>query len=145
MELRPYSEEQREAFISLNTCPINRKNVNGPHTFESASKLFDKILAPSNTLLSRAIYQDEVYLGHIFAIEDDNQWELGFILDKAFWRRGFAEQACRMFVSDNLSDRRLFATVDEGHLASMRILEKLGFKRKEQREDGFGVFYLYIR
>ncbi|GAM73018.1 hypothetical protein JCM19241_2473 [Vibrio ishigakensis] len=62
MELRPYSEEQREAFISLNTCPINRKNMNGPHTIESASKLFDKILAPSNTLLSRAIYQDEVYL-----------------------------------------------------------------------------------
>lgn len=61
---------------------------------------------------------------HIFAIEDDNQWELGFILDKAFWRRGFAEQACRMFVSDHLSDRRLFATVDESHLASMRILEK---------------------
>ncbi|GAM61956.1 hypothetical protein JCM19232_6261 [Vibrio ishigakensis] len=45
-----------------------------------------------------------------------------------------------MFVSDHLSDRKLFATVDEGHLASMRILEKLGFDRKEQREDEFWRF-----
>lgn len=35
-----------------------------------------------------------------------------------------------MFVSDHLSDRRLFATVDESHLASMRILEKLDLRGK---------------
>lgn len=145
MELRSYTEQEREAFISLNICPINRQHMNGPHTRESAAKLFDSILTPTSGLKSRAVYMTEDYVGHIFATLDGERWELGFILDKAYWGKGLASMTCELFISEQLNGEKLFATVDEGHLPSIRILQKLGFKQKERCEDEFGVYYLYIR
>jgi [ribosomal protein S5]-alanine N-acetyltransferase len=59
--------------------------------------------------------------------------EIGFWLGEAHWGKGIASQAVRAY-SDWALQRpelfRLYATVFEWNPASMRVLEKAGFKRE---------------
>lgn len=56
--------------------------------------------------------------------------ELGYILAKPFWGKGYGEEVCRALVGvafQNLGVDRVVATTDPENTASIRVLEKLGF------------------
>ena len=84
--LVPYTEQLQHDFIKLNCCPINRAEMNGPHSIASAKLLFQEILQ-DNAGFCRAIIhnQSREYLCHVFVSSEVGQRELGFILDKEFW------------------------------------------------------------
>ncbi|MEZ9510449.1 GNAT family N-acetyltransferase [Vibrio breoganii] len=143
--IRDYHERDRQDFIRLNTCPINRAHMNGAHSHESASRLFDKLQGEGSTI-ARAVEVKGRYVGHLFISEQEEGWELGFIFDYACWGQGYATRALKMLMEqlpDNLPTQRLFATIDEGHSASERVIEKLGFIQASRHEDEYGVYYLY--
>ncbi len=59
--------------------------------------------------------------------------ELGYMLRRDAWGRGIATEATRLlldFAFGELGFHRVFAVVDEDHAASIRVLEKLGFRRE---------------
>jgi ribosomal-protein-alanine N-acetyltransferase len=68
---------------------------------------------------------------------------LGFYLARAFWGRGLATEAGRAFVGFGFGElglKRIVTAVDTRNVASVRVLEKLGFV-VERFEEGPRSFY----
>jgi RimJ/RimL family protein N-acetyltransferase len=67
--------------------------------------------------------------------------ELGYLLAPTCWGRGLATEAARLaldFAFNELELHRVFAVVNEQNPASIRVLEKLGFRREARHvEDAF--------
>jgi ribosomal-protein-alanine N-acetyltransferase len=66
--------------------------------------------------------------------------ELGYLLDKKFWGRGFATEAtraCLQYGFEQLKFNETIATTDLENVASQKVLEKIGFiKRGIEKVDG---------
>ncbi|MEZ8010865.1 MULTISPECIES: GNAT family N-acetyltransferase [Vibrio] len=145
--LVPYTEQLQHDFIKLNCCPVNRSEMNGPHSIASAKFLFQEILQ-DNVGFCRAIIHNQTreYLGHVFISSEEGRHALGFILDKEYWNRGFASEVLKPFLSLVCFEERLtnvVATVNVGHNPSIKLLEKLGFEFKETKQDSFGPYHEY--
>ena len=59
--------------------------------------------------------------------------EVGYFVDEQYWNRGYATEALRLvgnFAQFRHGFKRLYATVFDYNLASMRVLEKAGFKKE---------------
>lgn len=84
----------------------------------------------SGKLIGRAGLEHRDYGGQV-------ELELGYLIDPAFWHRGIAFEVCDAilaFARENLSFPRVNALTDPANLASVRLLNKLGFV---YREDTF--------
>jgi len=64
---------------------------------------------------------------------DNGRAELGYAMSRAYWGKGYMNEALRALVShafDVMKLRRLEADVDPRNTASIRTLERLGFQRE---------------
>ena len=69
-----------------------------------------------------------------FPNEDMTNIDIGYCIDKIFWRNGYASEAVRSIIDwtkDN-SIKTITAEVAKENLSSCRLLKKLGFKEKEE-------------
>lgn len=69
---------------------------------------------------------------------EEGEAELGYVIDPDFWRQGYATEVCRAIIqyADNcLNMERIFCRVAPDNLASVRLLEKLGFSLQEKSEE----------
>lgn len=65
--------------------------------------------------------------------ENDREGEVGYILDPAFSGRGYAAEAVGALLAlgfDGLGLHRIAARIDERNAASVRVVERLGFRRE---------------
>lgn len=89
-------------------------------------------------------------LGHVFGIYVDNNFvgccslipqsdvyrinaELGYWIGEPYWCNGYATETVRQLVEMAFNDfgiKRVFANVFEYNIASMRVLEKVGFEKE---------------
>lgn len=144
----PYTEEFKGDFIRLNCCPINRVEMNGPHTSKSALNLFDQVLkstqvAPTSAMAVLDLSSRE-YIGHVFVTQDESEFELGFIFDKSVWGNGIATEVLLSYVPKVIARQNishLTATVNTHHLASQKLLDKLGFVVTAEEQDEFGPYF----
>ncbi len=82
------------------------------------------------TLLEKG---DEEVLGTLAARVDGLKVELGYVLAKKFWGRGFMTEAVRAVIDWALKEGgvyRVWAVCDVENPASARVLEKVGMKRE---------------
>lgn len=66
-------------------------------------------------------------------LEDDAQMEIGYTLAPEHQGQGFATEAVKAvldFIFVNLGKHRVTASVDPENISSIRLLEKLGFRRE---------------
>lgn len=83
-----------------------------------------------------------------FALPDNAPLELVYGFDKSYWGQGLASEVAQALIEYGLNSINLaeiLATVDPDNIASVRILEKLGFKFLRQSVDEHGLptaFYL---
>ena len=70
----------------------------------------------------------------LFHIDEANRRaEVGYILNREFWGRGFASEALRRMIDycfDEFGLARLEADVDPENLSSLKLLERHGFERE---------------
>lgn len=151
-----HSEAFRDCFVKLNCDPVARSEMNGPHNQESANRLFNTILNLSShspwQCLAVTDKQTKGFIGHVFLIEDEDNhdaglnFELGFIFDPAYWGKGIASEVLAEFLPlalKNIEPTNVIATVNVGHYASQKILEKLGFVFARTAEDDYGPYRYY--
>ena len=70
--------------------------------------------------------------------EDESLREIGYAIQPSHWGQGLATESARGlvgYVREWISKERLFATVDRGNVASIRVLEKIGMKRIGSTRD----------
>ncbi len=145
--LRPYVADDRPAFVALNGDPVVRRSMNGPLSPEAGSDLFDRV-ARSDTAWAIVERTSGAYIGHAFLTigGDEPDPELGFLLDRSYWGRGYATEAAARALrhaTEALGCARIVATADTDNHASIRVLEKLGFALADERTDEHGPFGYY--
>lgn len=97
-----------------------------------------KILADPFTI-QRTVECDGVVVGYIGSFVREGLREVAYWYGREHWGKGIATEALRKFL-DEVHERPLFARVTVEHVASRRVLEKVGFyvKAKESVADGAG-------
>ena len=92
-------------------------------------------------------------IGYILFNEyEESVYEIGWIFNRQYWRRGYAYEACRAVMAYGFSERnahKIFAEAIDG-VKSVGLMKKLGMRlegiQREQTGDNFGGWadlYLY--
>lgn len=148
--LRPYRDEDAQALLELLADPaVMRHALEGePFTPQRFERFAHDELLPgrtrdlgSGTLVERAPAEDRE--GAIVGTAGllpchaplEGEVEIGFLLARASWGRGYASEIGAALVRHGLVDLalpRIVATVHPDNLGSRRVLERLGFRGKER-------------
>ncbi|BBM84738.1 GNAT family N-acetyltransferase [Candidatus Uabimicrobium amorphum] len=149
LTLCPYNLKHMKGFITLNVDPIVRKNMDGPKSLRQAKDLFLQILADKNRKCWAVTYQDN-YIGHCFLerTSQNNVVELGFLFFQKYWGQGFATETAKALVNyakNTPEIRRVIASIDHDHNASIGVLQKAGLKLTTTGMDDLGTYYIYSR
>ena len=92
-----------------------------------------KLLA-DDSLLKKAIIVDGEVAGNIGSWTAEGKREVGYWIDRAFWGRGVATEALSAFLCLEQT-RPLYAGVAKHNVASIRVLQKCGFKLSPSVEE----------
>jgi len=144
--LRPFRKSDAPALYAYLSDPnVTNLTSYDIRTLEDAERLLRWHLNAwaSRTGLRWGIARqtDDVVVGTIgFAWSDpkSGRAEIGYDLAAAMWNKGIATAACRTvltFACHDIGAHRIEATVMDGNDASIRVLEKLGFRREGLLRD----------
>lgn len=149
-----YAEKDKADFIELFTDEAVMKHVgNGVLRSEEDEafwkKLFEKLYPENFKIWAVFAKADSRYVGHagIYprrARKED--WEFVYFLRRDAWGKGFATEIARAIIEFGFGELKLpkiYATVDDDHAASIRVLEKAGMKFSEYEFDAQGRFSVY--
>jgi RimJ/RimL family protein N-acetyltransferase len=134
---RDHEQNDLDAYCAMEADPEVRRYVGGaPRTREAAEKKFLVHLKPRNPRwqLWATVYKPEgCYIGYcgVYHGHAPREGVLGYYLARPYWGRGLGTEAARAFVDfafNDLDFTRVIASVQDGHAASMRIMEKLGYE-----------------
>ena len=151
---RNYIEKDKQEFIDLFTDAAVMKHVgDGVMTEAQAEafwkKLFEKLYPQNFNIWAVFAKEDSHYIGHAGIYPRPTRkedWEFVYFLNRKNWGKGYATEVARLIIEfgfEELNLPRVFATVDEDHLASIRVLEKAGMKFEGFEYDEDGRFSVY--
>jgi len=92
-----------------------------------------KIMADESNILQTILSGDQV-AGNIVSWEHDGEREVGYWLGREFWGKGIATRALTLFLAQ-VTLRPLYAYVARHNLASIRVLEKCGFEKVDEKGE----------
>lgn len=152
---RHYIEKDKQDFIELFTDAAVMKHVgDGVMTEAQAEafwkKLFEKLYTQNFNIWAVFAKKDSHYIGHTGIYPRptrEEDWEFVYFLNRKNWGKGYATEIARRVIEfgfEELNLPQVFATVDDDHLASIRVLEKAGMKFKEFEYDEDGRFSVYL-
>jgi len=103
-----------------------------------------------NLISGRFITKEDLqYVGHAGIYPRPTRkedWEFVYFLRRDAWGKGYATEIARRIIQYGFEDLRLpevFATVDDDHFASIRVLEKSGMKFERFETDDDSRFSVY--
>lgn len=153
--IRPYIETDKADLIDLFTDAEVMKHVgdgvmNESQAVEWWHKLFEKFYPQGVNIRAVLTKADSKYVGHtgIYPRPTKKEdWEFVYFLRRDAWGKGYATEIARAMIEYGFNEIKLpkvFATVDNDHSASIRVLEKAGmhFARHEYDEKGSYSVYL---
>ncbi len=154
--LRLYAEADKQLFVSLFTDEGVMKHVgDGVMTGSAAEQLWDRLHTDfypkgKDTIRGMFALDDGRYVGHASLRPRPTKtkdWEVGYMLMTREWGNGFATEVCRALVEfgfEELGLESVFATVDDDHESSIRVLRKCGFEFHSYDFDEQGRYSVYV-
>lgn len=152
--LRRYAEQDKADFITLFTDPAVMKYVgDGVLTVEQAEafwrKLFEKLYPENFNIWAVFARENSAYVGHAGIYPRPTRkedWEFVYFLNQKAWGKGYATETARrliQFAFEELNLPEVFATVDDEHFASIKVMKKAGMSFKNYEFDEDGRFSVY--
>lgn len=138
--------EKTHTPIIRNTLPQKAR------TLEEALEDFRETQAPGAKSFGRTIHADGKYVGDVWCYcmdpEGDPQAMVSYcVFEQALWGRGVAAKALGLFLAEireRFALERVGAFAFAGNAASIRVLEKNGFRLQESfMEDGVESGYYF--
>ncbi|QVL32130.1 GNAT family N-acetyltransferase [Telmatocola sphagniphila] len=137
VSLRATCEEDLPKLFELHREPqgcwmaafINRD----PEDRKAFQEHWMKVLADP-LIYARTILVDSEVAGNIGSFLWDNQRQVGYWLGQRYWGRGIASRALKLFLEE-FSIRPLHASAAFDNLASLRVLQKVGFQITGQEKS----------
>jgi ribosomal-protein-alanine N-acetyltransferase len=77
--------------------------------------------------------EDKQLLGMISARVEDRKWELGYVLARPYWGRGYMTEIVKRLVDEAFKQKgiyRVWSVCDVDNIASARVMEKAGMQRE---------------
>jgi ribosomal-protein-alanine N-acetyltransferase len=152
---RDHEETDLEPFCEIEADPEYRW-PHRPRTRDEAEQVFRATWLPLKPMgLLATVYKPEGrYIGRCGLYprrgEDDavipGEARLAFYLARAYWRRGLATEAGRAFIQYGFGElglSRIEAGINAKNLASIRVIEKLGFVWIQSGEGGGNSWHRY--
>ena len=152
--LRFYTEKDKADLIALFTDAAVMKHVGEGVLTEAQAeewwqKLFEKLYPQDFNIWAVFAKENLQYVGHAGIYPRPTRkedWEFVYFLRRDAWGKGYATEIARRIIQYGFEDLRLpevFATVDDDHFASIRVLEKSGMKFERFETDNDGRFSVY--
>jgi RimJ/RimL family protein N-acetyltransferase len=127
ISLRPVVESDLPALYQIQLDPdANRMAAVIPRSEEAFFAKWKEILQDPN-LVSKAIILDDQLVGSISIFQIEGSNHIGYWIATEWWGKGIASRAVAMIL-DQVSLRPIHARVAKHNVASLRILEKHGFR-----------------
>lgn len=152
---RQHQESDLEAFCEMESDPVYR-SPQPVHPRTEVERSFREawLLPKSFGLLATVFKPDGRYIGRcgLYPLRNDanevipGEALIAFYLARPYWGRGLATEAGRAFVEygfGQLGLSRIEAGVNAKNLASIRVVEKLGFAWVRSGEGGGSSWHLY--
>jgi RimJ/RimL family protein N-acetyltransferase len=142
--LREFTPEDKYRLAELANNPriaVNlRDGFPNPYTLVDAENFLEKFANQQSALVLAIEYNGE-YVGNIGLHKGTDVYrksaEIGYFLGEPYWNKGIAVKAVNLICNygfKNLDIVRIHAGIFEYNLASMRVLEKCGFKKEAIRK-----------
>jgi RimJ/RimL family protein N-acetyltransferase len=134
--LREVHESDIAIFFEQQLDPVSNWQVAFTHedpTDEEAHNIhFEKVLSDKSIEMRTIVVDDEV-AGYLTRYMIDGEPQIGFVLGRQFWGKGVATQSLLEFL-EIVSERPLYGRTAFDNVASMKVLQKLGFIRTSEGE-----------
>lgn len=141
LRLRRYSESDAHLLVALLGDPLTMQHWPEPLTTEQARAWHQRALdAYATPGLGRMAIElaDGTYIGDAGIVHaqilDRTENDLGYIIDRAFWRSGYGFEAARACVEygHGCGQQRIVANMAVDNLGSVRVAQRLGFALEQR-------------
>lgn len=144
--LRPCTSEDLDALTMLNSDPEVMRYISSPLSRQQVADVIAWFVAEWERLSYGwfALFEKEAgdFVGQcglqcLEARPDSSETELAFVIAKEFWNKGYATEAAKAVLRFGFDQRRLpeiVAVTTEENYPSQRLLKKLGFEYKADKE-----------
>lgn len=121
------------------------KNCEPAYTIEKTTDFLQEFCIRKKGAIAAVHRDTNKMIGYILFNEfDEGVYEIGWIFNRDYWRRGFAFEACKAVIDeafDNMNAHKIFAEAIDG-IKSVNLMKKLGMKlegvQRSQVKDNFG-------
>lgn len=152
LQLRPSNPTDAEGMLAMLSDPESMKYWSDQpiSDLDAAMEVLDQDLksdAQGNSMCWAITFkgQDKM-IGKCILFQfsrDNHRAEIGYILNRKYWRQGLTYQALGAvidFAFNTLNLHRIEADIDTENLASIGLLEKLGFEREGLFRERWRVY-----
>jgi RimJ/RimL family protein N-acetyltransferase len=137
IQLRNVQESDLSIFFEQQRDPLANQMAAFPARDKEAFMAhWEKIMKDETIILKTILFEGQV-AGNLVSFELSGQREVGYWLRREFWGKGIATRALSEFLKQ-VKERPLYAHVARHNIASLRVLEKCGF-RLQGEEKNFAV------
>ena len=85
-------------------------------------------LLADESIVAQTVLVDGRVVGNVVSFDEGEGREVGYWIGREFWGRGVATEALRAFLTEDTT-RPMFGRCAADNIASLRVLEKCGFRR----------------
>lgn len=111
--------------------PQTMRHAEPPYSFEQTQAFLSSFCIRQNAAVAAALRDAGKVIGYILFHETgDGVYEMGWFFHRAYWRQGFAYEACKAVIDDAFCSRsahKVFAETTDA-AASAALMRKLGMK-----------------
>jgi len=137
---RDHELRDLEAYCQIESDPVYRSPQRVHPRTELERRFREAVLKPKDLGLFATIFKaDGCYIGRcgLYPFRNErgevqpNEAFLAFYLARSYWGRGLATEAGQAWVAygfETLAIRRIEAGINAANVASLRVIEKLGFR-----------------
>jgi RimJ/RimL family protein N-acetyltransferase len=128
--LRPVEDEDLDTLYRLQADPASVRMAAFTAEDPSDRRVFDERTARLRgdpNVSHRVIDVDGAVAGTIGAFRIDGDLEVTYWVDRAQWGKGIATEALRILLAET-AERPVFGRAASDNVASLRVLEKAGFR-----------------
>lgn len=127
ISLRPVSRSDLPLLFGFQCDPeANDMAGTKPRGEAAFFAVWEKVLSDS-AVVHRAVMLDGAVVGTINCFRADGVDAVGYWIDRQHWGKGIATRALELFLKD-FARRPLHATAAKSNAASIRVLERCGFR-----------------
>ena len=113
---------------------ISGKGLNEEQANHKFTSILEKGEADENLGFFKVYDENDNLLGDcklVYNKHIENSLEIGYLLKKEFWRKGFSSMICEHLLAESkekFPDLQVMAVIDPDNVASRKLLEKFNFE-----------------